>query len=67
VGKVVSANKRKRLREDNGLVEIVFDETVRAASRMITDLQFAGYKVYTVNGEEPRVVGNGSRKMRRNV
>ena len=59
IAKVASTRKRKRLREENGLAEIAFDATVRAASRMLTDLQFAGYKVYSVNGQEPRIVGNG--------
>ena len=38
MAKVISMRKRKRLQNDNGLVEIVFDETVRAANRMITDV-----------------------------
>ena len=59
VAKVVGARKRKRLREEKGLVEIVFDADVRFASRMITDLQFSGYKIYSVNGLEPQIIGKG--------
>ena len=58
-GKIVSTQKRKRLREESGMAEILFDATVRFAGRMITDAQFAGYKVYSVNGAEPRIVGKG--------
>ena len=57
--KAASSRKRKRLREESGMTEIIFDKTVRAASRMITDMQFEGYKVYSVNGEEPMTAGNG--------
>ena len=57
--KAAASRKRKRLREESGMAEIVFDKTVRAASRMITDMQFEGYKIYSVNGEEPMTAGNG--------
>jgi hypothetical protein len=39
------------------LAELVFDATVRPASKFVTDLQFLGYKIYSVNNKEPVVVG----------
>ena len=59
MAKIVNARKRKKLREEKGMAEIVFDSNVLPASRMVTDLQFAGYKVYSVNGQEPKLVGKG--------
>ena len=53
--KVLNASKKKELREK--MVELVFDATVRPASQFVTDLQFMGYKIYAVNGQEPTVVG----------
>jgi hypothetical protein len=36
---------------------LVFDAAVRPASKFVTDLQFLGYKIYSVNNKEPIVVG----------
>ena len=55
--KVVSGNKKKQLRAQDNMAELIFDETIRAASRFVTDLQFMGYKIYTVNNAEPVITG----------
>jgi hypothetical protein len=53
--KMKNATKKNELREK--MVELSFDATVRLASQFFTDLQFVGYKIYSVNGQEPTVVG----------
>jgi hypothetical protein len=53
--KIANGAKKKALGKD--MAELVFDATVRPASQFVTDLQFAGYKVYSVNNQNPVVVG----------
>lgn len=54
--KVLAAGKKKKLRGQGSLGEIVFNQTVRPASQFATDVQFVGYKIYSVNGGQPKVV-----------
>jgi hypothetical protein len=53
--KLADSAKKKTLGKDTA--ELAFDLTVRPASKFVTDLQFAGYKIYSVNNQEPVVVG----------
>jgi hypothetical protein len=53
--KVTNEAKKKKLKLQ--MAELVFDATVRPASKFVTDLQFSGYKIYSVNNNEPIVVG----------
>lgn len=54
--RITSANKKKLLRGRGDLAELIFDQTVRVASQFVTDIQFMGYKIFSVNGVEPLVV-----------
>jgi hypothetical protein len=53
--KVANGKKKKEMRLQQA--ELAFDATVRPASKFVTDMQFSGYKIYSVNGKEPTVVG----------
>jgi hypothetical protein len=53
--KVTNGVKKKKLNQQ--MAELIFDATVRPASKFVTDLQFLGYKIYSVNNKEPLVVG----------
>ncbi|MDR1897792.1 MAG: hypothetical protein LBR10_13485 [Prevotellaceae bacterium] len=53
--KAVDGAKKKKLKLQ--MAELVFDAAVRPASKFVTDLQFSGYKIYSVNNKEPVVVG----------
>jgi hypothetical protein len=57
VVKVITNNKKKAMRNTGAYAELSFGETVRTASMLITDVQFQGYKLYSLNGEEPKIVG----------
>ncbi|MDR0381750.1 MAG: hypothetical protein LBH86_07155 [Oscillospiraceae bacterium] len=57
ISKIATNNKKKKLREQNNMAELVFDETIRAASQFVTDLQFMGYKIYSVNNAAPVIAG----------
>jgi hypothetical protein len=57
VSKAVTGSKKKKLRAQGNTAELIFDETIRAASQFVTDLQFMGYKVYSVNDMEPVIAG----------
>ena len=55
--KVSQGKKKSQLRSQGNMAELVFDETIHPASKFVTDLQFMGYKIYSVNGSEPTVTG----------
>jgi hypothetical protein len=57
ISKIVTGNKKKKLREQNNMAELIFDATIRAASQFVTDLQFMGYKIYSVNNAAPVIAG----------
>jgi hypothetical protein len=56
ISKVVSANKKKKMRAGGDLAEIVFAGTALPASRVMMDTGVNGYKLFTVNGAEPKVI-----------
>lgn len=55
--KVSQGKKKSQLRGQGNMAELVFDQTIRPVSQFVTDLQFMGYKVYSVNGIEPFITG----------
>lgn len=57
ISKVVTGRKKKVLRNAGNMAELEFDQMARAASKFVTDVQFMGYKIFSVNGAEPSVVG----------
>ena len=55
--KIRTNQKKNESRRMGAFAELIFDETVRLASKLITDRQFQGYKLYSVNGIEPEILG----------
>ena len=55
--KATTSKKKNALRNTGTFAELSFNETVRLASKLVTDLQFIGYKLYSLNGAEPEIVG----------
>lgn len=56
ISKRISSKKKKALLGTGNRAEIRFDETIRSASKVFTDKQFQGYKIFSVNGNEPEIV-----------
>ena len=57
ISKVVSGRKVKALLAQPGMVHILFAENAMPASGVLTDTQFSGFKVYSFNGEKPKLIG----------
>lgn len=56
ISKVAFANKKKKMRAGGDLAEIVFAGMAMPASRVMMDAGINGYKLFAVNGAEPKVI-----------
>jgi len=55
--KVVTHHKKKKMRSQKDTAELIFDTTALSSSRFVTTAQFTGYKVYSINQNEPKIIG----------